>query len=136
MLPDNSKPSSPSSSTSSERQPLDVPAIVERFGNDRNFALHLLEKFQADAPGELAKLEKSLAGGDSAAATRSAHSLKSMAAYVTADKASNLACQIEELGRANQLAEMTTVVTALRQEIDWAILWIGKSEKVRALKCA
>ena len=136
MPQDSSEPRGPASLTSSEHQPLDISAVVERCGNDAKFASQLLEKFQTLAAGELAKLEKALAAGDSPAAVRSAHSIKSMAAYASADGASKLARQIEELGRADQLTEMTTIITALRQEIDWTISWIAKSEKVRALKRA
>jgi len=134
MLPSSPKPAA-ESLASSERQ-LDVPTIVKRCGNNAKFASQVLEKFQSLATGELTKLEKALAAGDSATAARSAHSLKSMTAYVAADKASSLAHRIEELGRTSQLAEMATMFCSLRQEIDWAISWIGQSEQVRALKSA
>jgi putative two-component system response regulator len=128
--------STPGDSTPAERQALDVPAIIKRCGNDPKFAAQLLGQFQTHASGELAKLENALAAGDAASATRSAHSLKSMTAYVTAETASGLARRIEELGRASQLSEIASLVSSLRQEIDWTISWIGNSEQVQTLKRA
>jgi HPt (histidine-containing phosphotransfer) domain-containing protein len=113
-----------------------LPSIIKRCGNDPRFASQILERFRTHAARELAKLEKALAEGDGAATARVAHSLKSMSAYVSADRASGLARQIEELGHASQLAEITSVLSNLREEIDWAISWIGQSDQVRVLKGA
>jgi HPt (histidine-containing phosphotransfer) domain-containing protein len=47
-----------------------------------------------------------------------------MAAYVSADRASELARRIEDLGKANELAQVAPVLAQLGQEIEQVNQWI------------
>ncbi len=80
--------------------PVNMDAMLKRCGGDAKFAAALMDRFQAQAGAEVAKIEKALAESDAATMQRLAHSLKSMAAYLSAETASVLAREIEELGRA------------------------------------
>jgi HPt (histidine-containing phosphotransfer) domain-containing protein len=49
-----------------------------------------------------------------------------MAAYVAANSASELAKQIEDLGRAGNLSELEPLLAKLRQEVTEATVWLAQ----------
>jgi HPt (histidine-containing phosphotransfer) domain-containing protein len=114
--------------------PVDMDAVLKRCGGDTAFAAAVTDRFQSQAGGEVAKIERALAAGDSDALGRAAHSLKSMAAYMSADIASGIAGEIEERVRSNRIADLAPLVLRLRSEIDGVIAWLEQAPA--ALKCA
>jgi putative two-component system response regulator len=132
---DKSSPVSPQVQ-SSARPPIDPAAVLKRCGGDAKFAAAVTKRFQTQAGAEVGKIEQALAGGDAETLSRAAHSLKSMAAYMAADGAADLAKQIEDHGRANRLAEVLPLLTSLRAEIERAIAWINQREAERVSQCA
>jgi putative two-component system response regulator len=109
------------------RPPIDLQVVLKRCGGDAEFANAVTQRFRAQAAAEVDRIQQALAQVNGEALARAAHSLKSMAAYVAADAASNLAGQIEELGRLNQLATIEPFLAKLREEIQGAIQWIAKN---------
>jgi HPt (histidine-containing phosphotransfer) domain-containing protein len=105
---------------------------LKRCGGHARFAAVVKGRFSAQSDGELRKLEQALASGDADTLHRTAHSLKSMAAYVAADAAMNLARQIEESARAKCLEEVPARLVSLREEIERANQWIGQNPQVEA----
>lgn len=100
-----------------ERPPFDVNTVIAMCGGDAGFAGAIMEKFRATAERETAEIEASLARGDAPALRRAAHSLKGMAAYLSAQRVSELAQQIEFLARDNRLADAGPPFEALQKEI-------------------
>jgi putative two-component system response regulator len=109
------------------KAPIDLEAVLKRCGGDTKFAEAVTQRFRAQAAAEVAKLTQALSRGDGEILYRTAHSLKSMSAYMSADCATDLARRIEELGRSDRLADVSPLVDQLRAEIDRAIAWISQN---------
>jgi len=116
--------------------PVDFNAVLKRCGSDAKFAAAVVERFRTQAGAEVGKLEGALAENNAELVSRIAHTLKSMAAYLAADNAVDLAKQIEALGRANRLSEVSPLFLSLRDAIDRAIAWINQHDATFATKCA
>jgi putative two-component system response regulator len=128
-----SEPSSQSELTvSSQPAPVNMDAVLNRCGGDPKFAAAITERFRRQALGEVAKVESAMAANDAAGVQRVAHSLKSMASYMAAETATEIARHIEELGRANQLNEAAADVAKLRMEIERIIAWLSQNGKQAA----
>jgi putative two-component system response regulator len=108
--------------------PIDTAAVLKRCGGDPKFAAAITQRFRSQAGAEVGKIESALSHNDADAMSRAAHSLKSMAAYMAADSAVELAKQIEALGRANSLQEAIPLLGSLRNEIERAVTWITMNE--------
>lgn len=107
--------------------PVDLQAVLKRCGGDVQFATAVMERFRAQAGGEVEKIQQALVQANAESIARAAHSVKSMAAYMAGDAASSLARQIEDLGRLNQLAAVEPLLAALRQEIDAMVQWMANN---------
>jgi putative two-component system response regulator len=116
--------------------PVDLSAVLKRCGGDAKFAAAVTERFRAQATDEVIRIEQALASGDIEAMRRAAHSLKSMTAYMAADSASELAKQIEDFGRANQLTSVPQLLVRLRQEVGAATAWITQNALSAPARCA
>ncbi len=112
--------------------PVDLNAVLKRCGGDPKFAAAVAARFRAQAPNELAQIEQAVANGDFETVHHVAHRLKSMAAYMGADAASELCRQLEELGREGQTTEMPRLSVRLREEIVSVVSFISESAKSHA----
>jgi diguanylate cyclase (GGDEF)-like protein len=122
--------------TAPARGPIDPAAVLKRCGGDTKFAAAITSRFRAQAANEVGKIEQALAANDAETVARIAHSTKSMAAYMAADTAVELAKQIEALGRAGNLAEVAPMLKSLRAEIERAVAWIAANESAVVAQCA
>jgi diguanylate cyclase (GGDEF)-like protein len=104
---------------------VNLQAVIGRCGGDSAFAMALLDRFEKQAGAEVDKIQQALAAGDADTVHRTAHRLKSMAAYVSADKAAQLAEKIEGQGRSGNLADLGALVAELRSSVDSVIAWIA-----------
>jgi len=104
---------------------VNLEAVIGRCGGDSAFATALLDRFEKQAGVEVDKIQQALAAGDADAVHRTAHRLKSMAAYVSADEAAQLAEKIEVQGRSGNLADLGALVAELRSSVDSVIAWIA-----------
>ena len=95
---------------------LDFAAIegLRSLSTDAGFLRELIEIFLQDTPERLKELDAALASGDSATATRAAHSIKGSSSNFGALRLSQLAHQIEMLGKGENLAAVN--VTELKAE--------------------
>ena len=80
-----------------------------------DFINELLDTFLDDAPKLIDELKSALAAKDADSFRRAAHSLKSNAATFGAQRLSDLAKQLEMLGKENKLAETGDRLDALEQ---------------------
>jgi diguanylate cyclase (GGDEF)-like protein len=115
---------------------IDAAAVLKRCGGDQKFAAAVTERFRTQAGKEVGKLEQALSSNDAAELSRAAHTVKSMAAYMAADNAVELAKQIESLGRANRLEDVLPLLASLRSEIERAVAWIAQNSANNVTKCA
>jgi putative two-component system response regulator len=106
--------------------PMDPVALLKRCGGDAKFAAAVTARFSAQASGEVKKIAAALSSGDADTMSRTAHSLKSMAAYLSADGASGLAKRIEDLGRAGDLGQVEPIIAQLSAEIERVLGWINQ----------
>jgi HPt (histidine-containing phosphotransfer) domain-containing protein len=110
------------------RDPIDAAAVLKRCGGDAKFAAAVTDRFRTQAVAEVGKIEQALARNDADGLKRAAHNLKSMAGYMAADSAVELAKQIEALGQANRLSEVSPLLAALKSEIERAVAWITQHQ--------
>jgi putative two-component system response regulator len=116
--------------------PVDLQAVLKRCGGDAKFAAAVTERFRTQAGAEVSRIDQALAVGNGEGVGRAAHSLKSMAAYMGADAATEFCRQIENLGRDNKLAEVAAPLEQLRAEITQAAKWIEENTCGGAAKVA
>ena len=109
--------------------PVDLAVVLKRCSGDATFAAGVTKRFQSQAGGEVEKLAKALAAANVDVVCRSAHNLKSMSAYMGAETATDLARQIEDLGRDNRLADVAPVLERLGREITRAVEWIAQNKQ-------
>ncbi len=81
------------------------------------FINELIDTFLEDAPKLLAELKTARAAGEADSFRRAAHSLKSNAATFGADSLSQLAKELESLGRENRLSETGDQLEALEEAL-------------------
>ncbi len=81
------------------------------------FINELIDTFLDDAPKLLAEMKSALESGSADSFRRAAHSLKSNAATFGADPLSQLAKELEVLGRENRLAETGSRLGALEEAL-------------------
>ncbi|HZK81396.1 MAG TPA: response regulator [Humisphaera sp.] len=118
------------------RDPVDFAVILKLCGGDANFAGAMMERFKSNAGVEIAKIEQALAAGNADSVRRAAHSLKSMAAYMSASAASALAARIESLGHGNALADVPPLLASLRSQVELTIQWITQNGAASVKQCA
>jgi two-component system sensor histidine kinase/response regulator len=122
--------------TAPARPPVDLKAVLKRCGGDPEFANAVTERFHAQAAGQVDRIKEALAQANGDALSRAAHSLKSMAAYVAADTASDLARRIEDLARGNDFAAIGAILAQLSEEIRTTNEWLAANVKSIAAQSA
>ena len=81
----------------------------------------VLDEFAKSAPKLAAELKESIARGDSEAAWKAAHSLKSSAANLGAQRLSGRCKEIEALGRKGATEEIKAMLPAFESDLDGAL---------------
>ena len=107
-LPQSVKQNSPSLSASPKAEAksdrpkpgIDFPSLLHRCSGKPDLVRRLVEKFLAQAGGDLRELETALREQDAARLRLVAHRLKGSAANMSAETVRESASQLEELGRA------------------------------------
>jgi putative two-component system response regulator len=124
------------SAPAAPQPPIDLAGVLKRCGGDTVFASGLLERFVAQAPSEADAIDTAISLGEIERLRLSAHSLKSMAAYVGAQEVSEIARQIEALAKQGQPKKAAALINPLRAEMRRAIQWIQGNAKARLARCA
>jgi CheY-like chemotaxis protein len=91
---------------------LDMADALERTGGDRGFLAEMVEVMLEDLPARVQAIRDGVAAGDTNAICQTAHTLKGMAATVSARPIMGLAVEIERMGKDD---ELHTVEEALSQ---------------------
>ncbi|HUW81438.1 MAG TPA: response regulator [Phycisphaerae bacterium] len=105
--PSNSKSSerigSIGNSRSTDGRILDMADALERTDGDRKFLAEMVEVMLEDLPARVQAIREGLAAGDTDAICQTAHTLKGMAATVSARPIMGLAVEIERMGKDDEL---------------------------------
>lgn len=96
---------------------VDAAALLDRFGNDVEFAREIVELFLQDCPRRVAALREALARRDSAALQFVAHSFKGSVSNFAAPDALAAALRLEVIGATSDLAHAAEACAALEREI-------------------
>ena len=96
---------------------LDRQLALSRVGGDEDLLREIAAIFIEEYPKTLDELRKAIADGDAATLERSAHGLKGAVANFSARSAVSLALELENMGRARDLAQANPTLERLRQTL-------------------
>ncbi|MFQ5412286.1 MAG: response regulator, partial [Phycisphaerae bacterium] len=107
--------------------PLDVEALISRWGHDQDFVARLIKRFQIHCEADLEEIESYLRAGDCEQFARAAHRLKGSAYYLLAEKLGTIAAGLEEIGRSGDLNGAESGLEELRSELTCCLEFAAKA---------
>jgi HPt (histidine-containing phosphotransfer) domain-containing protein len=93
----------------------DEADLLERLDDDREFAMVILEESLLEIPRFLVELRNHSATGDCTAIHHSSHTLKGMAANISALRLQDIAMRIEHAARDSRADLVTALLPELEQ---------------------
>ena len=93
-------------------------ALLDRVHGDLNLLRELVDLLAAEVPGMLARIEKAIQDGSPAEMEKASHKIKGSMLQFSAQKAANIARQLEESGQTGSMAGTGMLLEQLRKEID------------------
>ncbi|NUQ00220.1 MAG: response regulator [Armatimonadetes bacterium] len=97
---------------------LDFAVALQRFDSDPELVAELVDLFLTETPGMLDELRQGIAGRDMKAVERIGHTIKGAVGNFAAQPAFEAAHRIERMGRAGELDDIETALTALLDELE------------------
>ena len=97
--------------------PIDYDRIEDATGGDREFLQELVDIFLTDAAERVAELKDALSKGEAEDFGRTAHKLKGSSANMGAVGLSDIAKDMEAMGRARSLDSADTLIESLQEEL-------------------
>jgi HPt (histidine-containing phosphotransfer) domain-containing protein len=106
----------------SHRHPVSNPALnldelLVRVDNDQDLLRELIAIFKGELPGQMSALRLAVAQNDSKVTEKVGHALKGMFLNLAAAKAAAAAAQLEELGRAQDTANLEAALAIFDAEV-------------------
>ncbi|MCP9463753.1 MAG: response regulator [Nitrospira sp.] len=95
----------------------DEVGLYANLGDDPSLIRHLITLFIDQHPARLAEIKEGLAAQDASAVERAAHTLKSTAGNLRANKVVAVASRLEELARHKRLEEVKPLVAELEAAV-------------------
>lgn len=105
----------------------DQAQLLARVMGDVEIKEMVVQEFLQDLPKQIADLENSLSAGDVPTSQRIAHTIKGTAASVCTEGLRAVAAEIEQQGKANDLAMMRARINDLKQQFDLTRKAMGQS---------
>jgi CheY-like chemotaxis protein/HPt (histidine-containing phosphotransfer) domain-containing protein len=102
----------------SDQLPLDLEDALPRFFNDRVFFTEMCQDFIAHIPARMQDIKHALQTNDANDLYRQAHNMKGVSANFSAGPVSDLATQIEALGRSEDITNAAALVQQLEVEAE------------------
>ncbi len=90
---------------------------LDRLGGDEELLRELCQIFLEESPKLLQKLREAVALGDAEGTARAAHGLKGELSYLGAARASEVANQLEEMGRKEKMSQAGEALATLEEEV-------------------
>jgi HPt (histidine-containing phosphotransfer) domain-containing protein len=97
---------------------LDRAEALRRAGGDEGLLGQLARLFLGEAPAWLAEARAALEAGDAARVQRAAHTIKGAVGVFGAAEAFTAAFSLESRGRAGELVDARTALTALERALE------------------
>jgi HPt (histidine-containing phosphotransfer) domain-containing protein len=96
---------------------MDVEDALHRLDHDQDLLREIVLIYVEDSPGMLTTIQRAVEQGDASSLQRAAHSLKGLAATLSARDTANAAYRLEQLGASGNLTEAKPALTALEQRL-------------------
>jgi len=96
---------------------MDVNDALRRLGNDEELLRDIVQIYLEDAPGMLDKIHAAVSSADSNGLQRAAHSLKGLAATLSAQEVVGVASRLEHMGATRNFAEAAKTVAEADQRV-------------------
>ncbi len=93
--------------------PMDMDRALNEFDNDKDFLAEVFTEFFDSVTAQVDLLEKAIQGDDATAVKKEAHSIKGGAANLTAFELSDIALELENLGKTDRLENAMPVLKKL-----------------------
>lgn len=106
----------PALAEATSQPPVDSDFLVEMTGGDEAFLQEILEEFLKTIPPLLEEVERAVIAGDSRLLARSAHTIKGSARAVGAQRFADIAFDLEQAGKAQNLQHAPDALRALQEE--------------------
>lgn len=113
------------SAASELRDVMDVEEALERLGNDEELLREIVQIYLEDSPELVERIHGAVSDGDAAALQRAAHSLKGLAATLSAHDVIGAAIKLEHLGAASNFGEAPKAVA----EVDHSVNQLNEAVK-------
>ena len=114
------KPDPPAEHTAADAGGLDWDAALKAMNGDRGLLQIVAQAILDESPDTLKAIRDAVAGGNAAALRLAAHKLKGSIRHFGANRAFDLAFQLEQMGQHHDLATAPEVLAAL--EVEWSVL--------------
>ena len=89
---------------------------VQEFEGDKEFLMEVLEGFLGNVGTQIGTIRRAISDGDAETVRREAHSIKGGAANLTADALSEIAFELENIGKSGVLEQGFETLKKLEQE--------------------
>ncbi|MEL7372447.1 MAG: Hpt domain-containing protein [Myxococcota bacterium] len=99
------------------QSPIDYERIEDATGGDREFLEELVDIFLTDAAERIIELREALASGEAESFSRTAHKLKGSSANMGAVRLTDIARDMENLGKSASLNGAEELMEPLQQEL-------------------
>jgi two-component system, sensor histidine kinase and response regulator len=96
---------------------IDWQELLARVENDADLAREILSIFQSDAPSYREALRHAVETQNAEEVRKAAHAFKGMLANLSANSASQMAAQLEQLGKTAKTAEMAAAWRDFEDEL-------------------
>lgn len=108
--------------------PIDWPQALEEFLGKQDLLLQVITSFVATVKEQIEKIEAAIKGNDAETVRKEAHSIKGGAANLTAQKLSEVAFELEEIGKSGILDQSEPVLAKVVDELDELMAYIKNEE--------
>jgi HPt (histidine-containing phosphotransfer) domain-containing protein len=102
----------------SSEDAVDLPDLLERVDNDRDFLCELIDLFKVEFPPVLQSLKQSVVREDLKNVEIASHTLKGMLSDLSVKRAAAIASRLEQLGRDGNTSGMTETLALLEHEVE------------------
>jgi len=115
--PTNESTTQASSASNRDEKPVNLETALSRFDNDRKFFADMCGEFMVSLPQRIVEMRASLKAGDVVTLSRHGHSLKGISGNFSAGPITRLSAEIEALGKAGNLSNMSGLIDQLEAEV-------------------
>ena len=98
--------------------PIDMKEVMENLDGDKELLIECFDEFLNSMPQTLAEIQSAIEQGNASSLDEAAHKLKGSLKYMAAAHASDVAYQLETIGRDNSLGAAYDILRNLYDECE------------------